>query len=34
MFKGEQLVPIIDEIGVDIACIGNHDFVIIVKFTI
>jgi len=27
LFKGEHMLPIIDEINIDVACVGNHDYV-------
>jgi 5'-nucleotidase len=27
MFKGEHMVPVIDELEIDVACVGNHDYV-------
>jgi hypothetical protein len=29
IFKGEQMVPVLNKLEVDVACVGNHDFVII-----
>ncbi len=26
MFQGEQMIPIINKLGIDVACLGNHEF--------
>lgn len=26
MFQGEQMIPIINKFGIDVACFGNHEF--------
>jgi hypothetical protein len=27
MFQGKQMLPVIDSLGIDVACVGNHDYV-------
>ncbi len=27
MFKGRHMLPVIDELNIDVACVGNHDYV-------